>query len=144
MKTISFDAISIAAIRTGEKTMTRRPVKKWGMADGMAVQSWEVGDVAYARTGRFMRRIDSPFSIRITACRIESLQKITAKDVELEGIDVVNHLPLCPDILTIDQLIGMTASHLFEDRWDGIYKKTWYYKWDVNPLVEVLTFEVIP
>jgi hypothetical protein len=156
MKTISFDAISIEAIRAGKKTMTRRPVKEMGWdweieldheGEPIQVQSqypvvrWAVGDIAYVKTGwtdfdgkkhpaMFCPRSRSPFSIRITAHRVERLQEITPQDVEREGIQC--------EVLTyyVYQLY-------FRNRWDGIYGKRPPYRWEDNPLVEVLTFEVI-
>ena len=156
MKAISFDAISIEAILAGKKTMTRRPMHITPETEFSygSRNRWKVGDTAYVKTGwvaeagkkhpaMFMPKVNSPFSIRITGHSIQHLRVICAQDVEREGIDVVNHLPLCPDILTIDQLIGMVASRLFQERWNGIYGKRPPYRWKDNPLVECLTFIVI-
>jgi len=75
---------------------------------------------------------------------VEYLRAISPEDVEREGIYVVSNLPLCPDILTIQQLMEITAWSLFKDRWDSIYgKMPRSVRWQDNPLVEVLTFEVV-
>ncbi len=134
MKTIAFDALSIAAIRAGTKNMTRRPYIVRHLRDNI---HWKVGDEAWVRTGwvddagkrhpaMFMKRADSPFSIRITAHRVERLQEITAEDVEREGVEIHNDY-----------------QYDFWWRWDSIYKHMPGKRWEDNPLVEVLTFTVI-
>lgn len=147
MKAISFNAISIAAILAGRKTMTRRPLGK--------CERWHVGDEAWVRTGwtdeqgkqhpaMFMKRENSPFSIRITAHWVECVQEISAEDVECEGIDVVRCLPkfASPTIGT-NYIILWVARRLFELRWDAIYAKVPGKRWRDNPAIEALTFEVI-
>ena len=129
------------------------PANDWVLVEGKA--RWRVGDEAWVKTGwvdeqgkyhpaRYMLKAHSPFSIKIIAHRVEYLRAISPEDVEREGIDVVNNLPLCPDILTIQQLMEITAWSLFKDRWDSIYgKMPRSVRWQDNPLVEVLTFEVV-
>lgn len=146
MKVISFDSVSLAAILAGSKTMTRRPLghkERWHVGDEAWVKTTWIDEHGKKQPAMFCPRRCSPFSIGITEHRIERLRAITAEDVEREGIDVVSHLPLCPDILTIEQLIEMTAWRLFEERWDSIYGKTPSKRWVDNPLVEVLTFEMM-
>jgi hypothetical protein len=152
VKFISFDAISIEAIRAGKKTMTRRPVKGYEFYYVMQgdnasnfvnvrmkrpITRWRVGDEAYVKTGwtdatgkkhpaMFMKRVDSPFSIRITAHRVERLQDISAGDVVAEGVEITHNY-----------------QYDFWWRWDSIYKHVLGKRWEDNPLVEVLTFEVV-
>lgn len=171
MKAISFDTISIEAIRAGKKTMTRRPIKECDAPplppnivaritfDGRFynMPRWQVDDEAWVKTGwtdaegkvhpaMYMKRVDSPFRIRITAQRIERLQDITAVDVEREGIDLVGNLPMVPSFVSATKSIEYIAKYLFHDRWARIYevmRPRSYRFWDFNPWVEVLTFEVI-
>ena len=148
MKTISFDAISIQAILTGKKTMTRRPIKD------MPKARWEVGDVAWVRTGWtddngkkhpaiFMPKSKSPFSIMIIAHGIHLLWEITPHDIEKEGIDIVSHLPMLISPDKVDKIIDFVAKQLFSERWDSIYGGTIGKQWENNPIVEVLTFKII-
>lgn len=136
MKAISFDAISIAAIRQGHKTMTRRPLgryRRWFVGDEAWVKVEWIDEQGKERPAIFCPRRCSPFSIRITAHRMEYLRAITAEDVEREGLDVARCLPH-PE---------MVALRLFEERWDSIYGKMPGKRWRANPLLEVLTFQVI-
>ena len=175
MKSISFDAISIESIRAGKKTMTRRTVKLAYLEDGFildakiaVISRWAVGDEAWVKTGwidadgkkhpaMFIKRVDSPFSIRITAHRVERVQEISSEDTTHEGVYLhygdgydakIGAAILWANFGKEDKQRALNVIHeaaieAFKRRWNGIYGKRPPYRWEDNPLVEVLTFEVI-
>jgi len=149
MKTISFDAVSIEAILAGKKTQTRRPLTKHIFVAGRfnvfdeLVPRWKVGDEAWAKTKRYERRVDSPFNIRITGHKVERVQDISYRDVEAEGVDVVGNMPLVMNPAgNVIALLDMVSKRLFRERWYGIYNINSPYRWENNPLCEILVFEV--
>lgn len=78
------------------------------------------------KSGRFMPRVASRFTLRVTEARLERLHSITDADAIREGIVTTPH--------------GPRPSEVFQGLWDAINGKN---SWSANPMVWVLGFEVM-
>jgi len=130
----------IPEILSGAKWQTRRVVKPGeGMYEASLALTaagnvkWAVGKTYAVQPGRGKPGIErwretedgiewQPIRIRILAIRQERLQDITEDDAKAEGVaDVAAYCEL----------------------WESINGKTPGARWDANPMVWVLTFEVV-
>lgn len=82
-----------------------------------------------------------PCRIRIMALRVERLWGITEEDAVAEGF-IEDDICLYSTPVLPDQRF-MTARRGYEALWDSINGKSKLYRWDANPEVVVLTFEMV-
>lgn len=83
---------------------------------------------------RYMPQLSSRIALRITAIRVERLQNITESDAIAEGVENLG--------------ISFMKSYFLDDKPVSIYQSLWEKingqgSWDLNPLVYVITFEVL-
>lgn len=103
----------------------------------------------------FMLRDAARLFLRVTSVRIERLQDITAEDAEAEGVlqdcqykhveyDEDGPVGMCYSDGSCrnphHRMCQKDARELYVHLWDGLNKKRGY-GWDIDPWVEVVTFE---
>jgi hypothetical protein len=104
-------------------------------------------DIGKWRSSIFMPRYASRINLEITNIRVERLQSITYKEVEKEGINIVNKLPNPLSLGRMEKekleiFIDKIAKNEFSKLWDSINAKRGY-GWDINPWVWCISFKII-
>jgi hypothetical protein len=151
---IIFSAEMVRALIAGRKTQTRRKIKNldslvadcpYGKAGGKLwvreVFAKDTEKIIYKADNHtaqvdwispiFMPRVASRISLKITEVSIEWLQDINSIDALAEGIVVVD-----PFLLSVPP----SPRDAYAQLWDSLAKPG--YRWDDNPLVWVIKFEV--
>lgn len=84
-----------------------------------------------------MLRWASRLTLRITDVRVERIRDISGVDAKAEGVDIAD-----PESIPVRTDRMNAYGHAFALLWDSINAKRGY-RWDTNPWVWAITFEII-
>lgn len=95
------------------------------------------------RSPRFMPRAASRITLKVVDVQLQRLQEISYQDVEAEGYNVVNRLPLMlPPGTDAVKIVEYIARETYREAWDALNARRGY-PWASNPWVWVVSFTKI-